>query len=109
MGKYICGDCLDVMKTLDGGSVNLVITSPPYADQIKNYGPKAEKVAPDRFVEWFIPRAKEIYRLLAEDGSFVLNISDKLVGKYQDLFQQHPYRFYIAKPCKQMQRCGCTF
>jgi len=86
MGKYICGDCLDVMKTLDGGSVNLVITSPPYADQIKNYGPKAEKVAPDRFVEWFIPRAKEIYRLLAEDGSFVLNISDKLVGKYQDLF-----------------------
>jgi len=86
MGKYLCGDCLEMMKTLPNGSVNLIMTSPPYADQIKDYGDKVKKIDPDKYIEWFLPRAEEMFRILADDGSFVLNISDKLVGKFQNLF-----------------------
>ena len=37
-------------------------------------------------LDWFLPRAREMHRVLKDSGSFVLNISDKIVGKYQDLF-----------------------
>jgi len=86
LNNVLCGDCLEVMKTLPDGSVNFVITSPPYADQIKNYGDDVKKIRPDEYVGWFIPRAKEIYRVLSDNGSFVLNISDKLDGKFQNIF-----------------------
>lgn len=86
MGTFLRGDCLEQMKSIPDGSVNLIITSPPYADQIKDYGAVVETVDSNRFIDWFIPRAAEMHRVLAEDGSFVLNISDKIVGKYQNLF-----------------------
>lgn len=86
MNKVLCGDCLEIMKTLEDESVNFVMTSPPYADQIKNYGEVIKKIHPDKYVEWFLPRAKEIFRILADNGSFVLNISDKLDGKFQNIF-----------------------
>ena len=96
-GQYknsvICGECLDVLKKIPDETINMIITSPPYADQIKDYGEKVRKVKPDKFVEWFIPRAKEFYRVLTPDGSFVLNISDKLEGKYQSLYV---FRLVIA-------------
>lgn len=86
MGRFICGDCLEVMKTLPSESVDLIMTSPPYADQIKDYGSVVKKIEPDQYVSWFLPRAQEMYRVLKSTGSFVLNISDKLVGKFQNLF-----------------------
>jgi site-specific DNA-methyltransferase (cytosine-N4-specific) len=56
---------------LPTGKVNLVGTSPPYALHFKKeYGNKSKK----EYVEWFLPFAAEIHRILAEDGSFVLNI-----------------------------------
>ncbi len=69
-------DCMDFMKTLPDGAINLVVTSPPYADQRKStYG----GVDPDEYVQWFLPFSAEIYRILADDGSFVLNIKEKVV------------------------------
>lgn len=57
-------------------SVNLIVTSPPYADQRKNtYG----GIAPDKYVEWFLPISAELYRVLKPDGSFVLNIKERVV------------------------------
>ena len=70
----LIGDNLDIMRTLPDGCVNLIMTSPPYADARKNtYG----GVKPDEYVEWFLPRAEEMYRVLANDGSFVLNIKER--------------------------------
>ncbi len=86
INKYLCGDCLLLMKQLPTNSIDLVMTSPPYADQIKDYGEVVEKIKPNDYVDWFIPRAKEIFRVLKEDGSFVLNISDKLEGRYQNIY-----------------------
>ena len=50
--------------------IDLIITSLPYCDQRKNtYG----GIHPDHYVEWFLPIAKELKRVLRPDGSFVLN------------------------------------
>jgi site-specific DNA-methyltransferase (adenine-specific) len=72
----LTGDCLDQMKGLDRNSVDLIVTSPPYADARKNtYG----GVLPDEYVDWFLPRSKEFLRVLKPTGSFVLNIKEKVV------------------------------
>jgi site-specific DNA-methyltransferase (adenine-specific) len=73
----INGDCLEVMRAMPGSIVSLVITSPPYADSRKDtYG----GIHPDNYVEWFLPRAAELYRTLKDDGSFILNIKEKVVA-----------------------------
>ena len=69
--QLIHGDCLEKMKDIPDGSVDCVITSPPYALQRKNtYGGVQE----DMYIEWFIPIAYEIKRILRDTGSFFLNI-----------------------------------
>lgn len=71
------GDSLDFLRSLPDGSVNLIVTSPPYADQrAKSYG----GVKPDQYVEWFLPYGAELHRVLADDGSFILNIKEKVVS-----------------------------
>lgn len=81
--SFIVDDCLNVMRQMPDSSVNLILTSPPYADQ-RNYGDV--NILPDEYVDWFLPIAHEIYRILKIDGNFVLNISDKVVGSYQHLY-----------------------
>ena len=60
------GDCLDVLtKQIPANSIDLVITSPPYADQRKsNYG----GVHPDDYVDWFSPRAEKIKHVFEAYG-----------------------------------------
>jgi site-specific DNA-methyltransferase (cytosine-N4-specific) len=71
LGAAYCGDSLEMLRTIPPASVNLVVTSPPYALHFKKaYGNEHK----DRYVEWFLPFAKEILRVLTDDGSFVLNI-----------------------------------
>ncbi len=70
-GQIYWGDCLDYLKDLRSGSVNLVVTSPPYALlKKKKYGNEESS----KYLDWFRPFGKEIYRVLADNGSFVLNI-----------------------------------
>ncbi|MCA1593573.1 MAG: site-specific DNA-methyltransferase [Acidobacteria bacterium] len=71
------GDCLRVMSEFPDDCVDLIVTSPPYADsRKKTYG----GIHPDGYVEWFIPIAAELKRVLKNDGSFVLNIKERVVG-----------------------------
>ena len=71
------GDCRALLPHLPAQSVALVVTSPPYADSRQTaYG----GVHPDRYVQWFEPIGKELWRVLKEDGSFVLNIKEKVVA-----------------------------
>lgn len=70
-GAAYLGDSLELLESLPSNSLNLVITSPPYALHFKKaYGNEHK----DRYVQWFLPFAKEIQRVLTPDGSFVLNI-----------------------------------
>ncbi len=73
----IQGDCTVAMRQLASSSVDLVVTSPPYADQrVNTYG----GISPDRYVEWFLPITDEILRVLKPTGSFVLNIKERVVN-----------------------------
>lgn len=70
----ILGDCLDVLKKMDSNAINLIITSPPYADQRKStYG----GIHPDEYVQWFLPISKELLRVLSPKGTFILNMKEK--------------------------------
>lgn len=70
-GLALCADSQDVLSALPNSSVNLVVTSPPYALHFKKeYG----NVQKTEYVEWFLGFAKQIFRVLKDDGSFVLNI-----------------------------------
>lgn len=72
----ILGDCKEVLKTLPENSVDLIFTSPPYADQRKStYG----GIHPDKYVDWFLPISEELLRVLNPKGTFVLNIKEKVV------------------------------
>ena len=71
LGCAYLTDSLEALKSLPDSSVNLVVTSPPYAlHSKKEYG----NVSKDEYIEWFTGFAREIFRVLSEDGSFVLNI-----------------------------------
>jgi site-specific DNA-methyltransferase (adenine-specific)/site-specific DNA-methyltransferase (cytosine-N4-specific) len=71
------GDCREVLKTIADNSVDLVFTSPPYADQRKaTYG----GIHPDKYVKWFLPIAEQLLRILKPTGTFVLNIKEKAVN-----------------------------
>lgn len=73
----ICGDCEEVLKDFPDDSIDLIITSPPYADQRKRtYG----GIKPDEYVDWFLPKAAEFKRVLNPKGSFVLNIKERVVN-----------------------------
>ncbi len=77
LDRILLGDCLDVLRAIPPQSVDLIFTSPPYADQRETvYG----GVHPDRYVEWFMPRAEQFYRVLKPTGSFVLNIKERVVN-----------------------------
>ena len=70
------GDCREVLGRVPSNSINLVVTSPPYADQRNSsYG----GISPNHYVDWFLPIGKELLRVLKPDGTFVLNIKERVV------------------------------
>jgi site-specific DNA-methyltransferase (adenine-specific)/site-specific DNA-methyltransferase (cytosine-N4-specific) len=74
--NIILGDCEKELKNLDDNSVDLIFTSPPYADSRKNtYG----GVSPEKYVNWFLAVSNELLRVLKPTGTFVLNIKEKVV------------------------------
>lgn len=95
LDRLFVGDCLDVLREIPNDSVDLVVTSPPYADQRKNvYG----GIHPDHYVEWFMPRAEQLYRVLKPTGSFILNIKERVVNG-----ERHTY---VLELILEMRRNG---
>lgn len=76
MGKAFVGDSLELLADLPDNSVNLVVTSPPFALQRKKEYGNAEQ---HEYIEWLSVFAKLVHRKLRDDGSFVLDIG----GAYQ--------------------------
>jgi site-specific DNA-methyltransferase (adenine-specific) len=70
------GDCKEILKNLPENSVDLIVTSPPYADQRKStYG----GISPNKYVDWFLPISEQLLRVLKPTGTFILNIKEKVV------------------------------
>lgn len=77
------GDSKEELKKLSDNSVDLIVTSPPYADQRKStYG----GIHPDKYVEWFLPISKELLRVLKPTGTFILNIKEKVVDGERSIY-----------------------
>ena len=76
MTDLYLGDSKKELKKLPDNSVDLIVTSPPYADQRKStYG----GIHADKYVEWFLPISEQLLRVLKPTGTFVLNIKEKVV------------------------------
>ncbi|MGH2396420.1 MAG: DNA-methyltransferase [bacterium] len=71
LGAAYAADSRALLAALPDESVDLVLTSPPYALHFKKEYGNVEKHG---YVAWFLPFAREIFRVLKKDGSFVLNI-----------------------------------
>jgi site-specific DNA-methyltransferase (cytosine-N4-specific) len=71
MGASFCGDSLELLSKLPNNSINLVLTSPPFALQRKKeYGNKDQS----EYIEWLASFATIVYQKLKNDGSFVLDL-----------------------------------
>lgn len=70
-GEAHVGNALDLMAELPDASIDLVMTSPPFAlRRQKTYG----NVAETEYVEWMKPFGREVFRVLRDSGSFVLDL-----------------------------------
>lgn len=77
LDEVVKGNCKEVLADLPNSSVDLIVTSPPYADNRKTtYGGIPVK----RYVEWFLPISEQLKRVLKPDGSFILNIKERVVN-----------------------------
>lgn len=95
INRIFLGDCLEVLKDLPADSVDLIFTSPPYADQRKKtYG----GISPDEYVSWFMPRAEQFMRVLKPTGTFILNIKERVVNG-----ERHTY---VIELILEMRRQG---
>ncbi len=73
--KLYLGDCGNELIKIPDDSVDLIVTSPPYADQRKStYG----GISPNQYIGWFLPISKELLRVLKPTGSFILNIKERV-------------------------------
>jgi len=77
LDTVIRGDCLDIIKAFPEGCIDLIITSPPYADNRKK---SYQGVPIKQYVEWFLPISDQLKRILKPEGSFVLNIKERTVN-----------------------------
>ena len=69
-------DCLLILKKIPKNSIDLIITSPPYADNRKS---TYEGIPIKSYVKWFKPISKELLRVLKPKGSFILNIKERVI------------------------------
>ncbi|QLE54649.1 site-specific DNA-methyltransferase [Nostoc sp. TCL26-01] len=96
-GQAYLGDCLEIIKLITDDSINLIITSPPFAlTRKKEYGNESA----EKYIDWFLPFAHQFKRVLAEDGSFVLDLG----GAY---LPGHPVRSIyqyelLVRLCKEV-------
>jgi len=104
-GEAYLADSLEILKSIPSNSVNLVLTSPPYALHFqKEYG----NATKEDYVDWILPFASEIYRVLTDDGSFVLNIAGsynkgsptRSIYHYKLMVELvETVHFYLAQEC----------
>lgn len=93
--KVILSDCLQSLRAMPSHLVDLIVTSPPYADsRKKTYG----GISPDDYVNWFLPISQELKRILKPDGTFILNIKEKVVNG-----ERHNY---VIKLILELQKQG---
>jgi DNA modification methylase len=95
LNTIINDDCLNVLKEFPDNCIDLIITSPPYANSRRaDYG----GISPGHYVKWLLPRTKEFLRVLKPKGTFIINIKEKVVNG-----ERHTY---VIELILEMRRQG---
>ena len=68
------GDCREVLSRIPPESVAMIMTSPPYTD-LRNY----LRIKPSEYVDWFLPVAHQLKRVMTPTGNFFLNINKPIL------------------------------
>ncbi len=84
-------DSASWLPRLPSDSVDLFFTSPPYADA-RAYS----RINPDRYVEWFLPFARDMLAATKENGSLVINIKNRVAKSGPLKGQRHPYVYQLV-------------
>jgi site-specific DNA-methyltransferase (adenine-specific)/site-specific DNA-methyltransferase (cytosine-N4-specific) len=83
------GDAGEILQNIQENTVDLIVTSPPYADQRKDtYG----GIPTDKYVEWFLPISKELLRVLKPTGTFILNIKERVINGERSIYVESVYK-----------------
>ncbi|BAY72266.1 DNA-methyltransferase [Anabaena sp. FACHB-709] len=96
-GAVYLGDCLEIIKSIPDNSVNLILTSPPFAlTRKKEYGNESA----EKYIEWFLPFADEFKRVLTENGSFILDLGGAYLpgNPVRSIYQYE----LLVKLCKEV-------
>ena len=80
--KLYLGDCAEILDQLPTNSINLIFTSPPYAD-------RRGGVVPNEYVQWFMPITGQLFRVLKPTGTFILNIKENIVAGERSTYVLH--------------------
>lgn len=78
----LCGDALEMLKSLPDGSVNMCVTSPPYYG-LRDYGVNGQiglEETPEAYIARLVITFRELRRVLTDDGTLWLNIADSYAG-----------------------------
>lgn len=100
------GDCIEVMRSLEAGSVQTCVTSPPYFG-LRDYGHEGQiglEPTPDEFVAALVAVFREVRRVLRDDGTLWLNLGDSYAtGGKQQMGRRDERPEYLEK---RAQRFG---
>jgi len=77
LDTIIPGNCLTTLQTFPTDSIDLIVTSPPYADNRKM---TYDGVPIREYVQWFLPISVELKRVLKPEGSFIFNIKERALN-----------------------------
>lgn len=76
LNQVLQGDCLELCRRISDNAVDLIVTSPPYADARQWH---YDGIHPERYAAWMLERTQEFLRILKPTGTFILNIKEKVV------------------------------
>ena len=93
LNKTHIGDCMELSKQVPDDYVDLIVTSPPYADTV-SYGDEVNVFSPENYPDWILPLFKEANRFLKPTGSFILN--SILIEAGNILKNEKLFPFYIS-------------
>jgi DNA modification methylase len=82
--RIIQGDCRESLRTLDAGSIQTCVTSPPYFG-LRDYGHDGQiglEPTPGEFVQALVSVFREVRRVLRDDGTVWLNLGDSYAGSW---------------------------
>lgn len=88
--EVLIGDCRETLKTLNDGSVQCCVTSPPYFG-LRDYGHDGQiglEPTPDEYIAKMVEVFREVRRVLADDGTLWLNIGDSYASAGKDRTEQ---------------------